>query len=85
MTVDERLVFLLQSTESLHSSLEELHGTVRDLKAVVGRHDGQIEKLTVKFEQVADTLGDLAIAGLNHQKRLGKLDGGGDEPPVQNN
>ena len=45
MTVDERLVFLLQSTESLHSSLQELHGTVQDLKAIVGRHDGQIDKI----------------------------------------
>jgi hypothetical protein len=77
MTVDERLVFLLQSTESLHSSLQELH-------AIVGRHDSQIEKLTVKFDQVADTLGDLAIAVLNHEKRLGKLHGGGDEPPTRN-
>jgi hypothetical protein len=58
MTIDERLVFLLQSTESLHASLQELHGTVQDLKAVVGRHDSQIEKLTVKFDQIADTLGD---------------------------
>ena len=55
MTVDERLVFLPQSTESLHSSLQELH-------AIVRRHDSQIEKLTVKFDQVANTLGDLAIA-----------------------
>ena len=77
MTVDERLVFLLQSTESLHSSLQELH-------AIVSRHDNQIEKLTVKFDQVANTLGDLAIAVLNHEKRLGKLDGGGDELPMQN-
>ncbi len=85
MTIDERLVFLLQSTESLHSSLQELYGSVQDLKAVVGRHDSQIEKLTVKFDQVAHTMGDLAIAVLNHEKRLGKLDGDGDEPPAQNN
>ena len=28
MTIDERLQFLLQSTESLHANLQELHATV---------------------------------------------------------
>jgi hypothetical protein len=30
MTIDERLQFLLQSTESLHASVQELHGIVQE-------------------------------------------------------
>jgi prefoldin subunit 5 len=70
MTIDERLEFLVQSTESLHSTTLE--------------HSAQIAKLTTRFEQVAETMGDLAIAVLNHERRLGKLDGAGEEPPTQN-
>jgi hypothetical protein len=29
MTTDERLEFLVQSTESLHASLQEMHGMMR--------------------------------------------------------
>jgi uncharacterized protein (DUF2141 family) len=66
MTTDERLVFLLQSTESLHTSLQGLH-------AIVTRHDNQIEKLTVKFDQVANTLGDLAIAVFKPRKTSSQI------------
>lgn len=30
MTIDERLQFLLQSTESLHANVQELHATVAE-------------------------------------------------------
>ena len=35
MTIDERLHFLLQSTESLHSNLQELGAAVHELRAIV--------------------------------------------------
>jgi prefoldin subunit 5 len=70
MNIDERLEFLLQSTESLHSTTLE--------------HSAQIAKLTTRFEQVAETMSDLAIAVLNHERRLGKLGGAGEEPSTQN-
>jgi hypothetical protein len=77
MTIDERLEFLLQSTESLHA-------TALEHSAQIFEHSAQIAKLTTRFEQVAETMGDLAIAVLNHERRLGKLDGAGEEPPTQN-
>jgi len=77
MTIDERLEFLLQSTESLHS-------TTLEHSAQIAEQSAQIAKLTTRFEQVAETMSDLAIAVLNHERRLGKLDGAGEQPPTQN-
>ena len=70
MTIDQRLEFLLQSTESLHATAQE--------------HSLAIDKLTGKLNQIANTMSDLAIAVLQHERRLGKLDGGGEMPPTQN-
>jgi uncharacterized coiled-coil protein SlyX len=77
MTIDERLEFLLQSTESLHS-------TTLEHSAQIAEHSAQIAKLTTRFELVAETMSDLAIAVLHHERRLGRLDGAGQEPPTQN-
>ena len=41
MTIDERLEFLVESTESLHVACQELHATVAE-------HARQIEALTQK-------------------------------------
>jgi hypothetical protein len=46
MTIDERLVFLLQSTESLHASVHELH-------AVVQQHTKQREIDAEKIRRLA--------------------------------
>ena len=43
-SLDERLEFLLHSSESLHSNLQELH-------AVASEHDRQIEALVKLTEQ----------------------------------
>ena len=45
MTIDERLQFLLQSTESLHSSLSELSASVLELSATVQKHEQRWELL----------------------------------------
>lgn len=41
MTIDERLEFLLHSTESLHASCEQLHATVAE-------HTRQMEAADIK-------------------------------------
>ena len=40
MTIDERLQFLVQSTESLHQSCQELHATVQEQ----GRHLRELDE-----------------------------------------
>jgi hypothetical protein len=46
MTIDERLEFLLQSTESLHSSIGELHAIVRE-------HTKQLEQDSQNIRSLA--------------------------------
>jgi len=84
MTIDERLEFLLQSTESLHSTTLEHSAQIAEHSAQIAEHSAQIAKLTTRFELVAETMSDLAIAVLHHERRLGRLDGAGQEPPTQN-
>jgi hypothetical protein len=43
MSIDERLQFLLQSTESLHASAQELHASVQELRGVVQEHTKQLQ------------------------------------------
>jgi phage shock protein A len=77
VTIDQRLE-LVQSTESLHATTA-LHSEQ------IARNSEQIDLLTAavgrlerKFEQMASTLGEVSILALNHERRLGKLDGGGE-------
>jgi hypothetical protein len=42
MTIDERLAFLLQSTESLHTSVQELTGNMQTLREVATEHTKQL-------------------------------------------
>ncbi|HEX4229745.1 MAG TPA: hypothetical protein VHZ07_13820 [Bryobacteraceae bacterium] len=65
MTIDERLQFLLQSTESLHASTQELHATtaehtkqiqidaenIRRLANFAGAHEDRLD-----LEQLLDKL-----------------------------
>lgn len=43
MTVDERLEFLLTSTESLHASCQQLHATVQKQAELITRHEQRWE------------------------------------------
>jgi hypothetical protein len=44
MTIDERLQFLLQSTESLHASCQELHAAVQKQAELVAAHERNWER-----------------------------------------
>ena len=67
MTTDERLQFLLQSTESLHSSLQDLTASVAELR-------GSVADLTRVVEIDAENIRRLANIAAAHQTRLDDLD-----------
>jgi prefoldin subunit 5 len=76
MSVDERLEFLLKSTESLHASLQEVHANLQQANANREKdqaeqrlrwqkNDEQIDKLTRVMAAIGQTV-------LNHQDWLEK-------------
>ena len=69
MNIDERLEFLLQSTESLHASAQELHASVQELRGVVQEH-------TKQLQIDAENIRRLASIAAAHEQRLDDLEGG---------
>ena len=61
MTIDERLQFLLQSSESLHASVQELYGIVQE-------H-------TKQLQVDAENIRRLANIAASHEQRLDDLEG----------
>ena len=59
MTVDERLEFLLQSTESLHATVQQLTGTVQDLVKAVSIDGENIRRLASIAESHEQRLDDI--------------------------
>ncbi len=51
MTIDERLEFLLQSTESLHATVHELSGTVHELSKSV-QADGENIRALARIAEI---------------------------------
>ena len=68
MTIDERLAFLLQSTESLHASAQELHATA-------ARHSEQITEHTKQLQIDAENIRSLANIAAAHENRIDNLEG----------
>lgn len=78
MTIDERLEFLLHSTESLHASCEQLH-------AIVSEHTRQMEA-SIARQNAADTkANNLRIALLKGIQTYLETMNGNEEPPEGNN
>jgi uncharacterized protein YoxC len=74
MTIDERLQFLLQSTESLHSTVHELTADVSELRASVADLRNGVADLTRVVEIDAQNIRTLANIAAAHQQRLDDLD-----------
>lgn len=74
MTIDERLQFLLQSTESLHSNVQDLTASVADLRGSVAELRGSVADLTRVVEMNAENIRRLANIAAAHQERLDNLD-----------
>ncbi|HEX4807711.1 MAG TPA: hypothetical protein VH325_02200 [Bryobacteraceae bacterium] len=68
MTIDKRLAFLLQSTESLHASTQELHATAT----------AHTKQLQIDADNIR-RLANIAAAHQDHidtlEERLDKLEG----------
>lgn len=76
MTIDERLEFLLQSTESLHASTQELH-------AAAAEHSRQIAAMEARQEARDVRESRLRIAMLNGIKTfLEGMNGDGGDAEV---
>lgn len=69
MTIDERLGFLLQSTESLHASMAEVHASISELHVIVREHSKQLE-------QDSENVRSLARIAAIHEHRLSDLEDG---------
>jgi hypothetical protein len=64
MTIDERLEFLLRSTESLHTNVHELYGIVQE-------H-------TKQLQQDAENIRSLARIAEAHEQRISEIEGNGE-------
>jgi hypothetical protein len=73
MTIDERLEFLLRSTESLHATAQKLTATAQS-------HTKQIEEHTKQIEADRDAIHTLANIAALHQARIEGLEGGTAKP-----
>lgn len=68
-SIDERLAFLLTSTESLHASTQELH-------AIAIKHSEQLEQDGKHILAIAEMVRGLAATAEAHETRLDDLEGG---------
>ena len=70
MTIDERLEFLLQSTESLHA-------TAAKQTRLVQEHTRQIQEHTRQLQIDADNIRSLGNIAKAHEDRISDLENGG--------
>ncbi|HEX4809429.1 MAG TPA: hypothetical protein VH325_10890 [Bryobacteraceae bacterium] len=75
MTIDERLAFLLQSTESLHASTQELHATAAEHTKQLAEHTRQVAEHTKQLQIDAENIRMLANIAAAHEHRLDNLEG----------
>lgn len=74
MTIDERLQFLVQSTESLHASTRELHATVARMSETLDKHTVQIADLLKAAKQDGENIAALARITEAHEHRITDLE-----------
>ncbi len=73
-TIDERLEFLLQSTESLHATVLEQSAQIQRHSEQIQEHSGQIQKHSEQLEVDADNIRRLANIAASHEQRLEELE-----------
>jgi len=76
MTVDERLEFLLKSTESLHATAQDLVASTENLKATAAQHSTQLEQDGKHILAIASAVQGLTNIANAHETRLDDLEGG---------
>ncbi|MGH9581966.1 MAG: hypothetical protein ACRD4O_03395 [Bryobacteraceae bacterium] len=82
MTIDERLEFLMKSTESLHASAHELHEAAAKHSEQIEKNSEQIEKNSRQLDTLirvveidAENIRRLASIAEAHERRLSDLEG----------
>jgi hypothetical protein len=70
---DARLQFLLQSSESLHANLQELHSIV---EANYEKHEIRLREIDTRTDRILTGIESLLAIAKSHQDRLDKLEGG---------
>ena len=74
MTVDERLEFLLKSTESLHASMHEMHSSLTEVRISVQDLRSVAEENTRQMTIQAESIRQLALIAASHGDRIGSLE-----------
>lgn len=77
MTIDERIAFLVQSTESLHTNRSELTGRMQEQTRQMWEQTKQLQEHTRQLEIDADNIRRLANIAASHQQRLDDFEGRG--------
>jgi predicted metal-dependent hydrolase len=75
MTIDERLQFLVQSTESLHASAQELHSGVIGMREAIVELREIAAEHTRQLQIDAENIRSLANIAAAHEQRLDNLGG----------
>jgi hypothetical protein len=75
MSIDERLEFLLRSTESLHASVQELHAVAAEHTRHLEEQGRHLGEHTRQLEIDAQNIRSLANIAAAHQDRLDNLEG----------
>ncbi len=72
--------FLVKSTESLRATAQEQTAEITELKESITGLTTNIGLIDTTMKKTAETMSDLAIAVLNHERGLGTLESGGPIP-----
>jgi ABC-type transporter Mla subunit MlaD len=75
MTLDERIQFLVQSTESLHATVHEMSGQLQEQTKQLQEHTKQLREHTKQLELDAQNIRSLAKIAGAHQTRLDQIEG----------
>src|SRR4051794_8052976 len=76
MTIDERLEFLLRSTESLHASVSELHAVAQEQTRRAQEQTKQLEEHTTQLRIDAENIRGLARIAEAHEQRISDSEDG---------
>jgi hypothetical protein len=79
MMIDERLQFLVRSTESLHASTQQLHAVVARMSETVDKHTTQIADLVKAAKQDGENIAALARIAEAHEHRITNLEENNDQ------
>lgn len=74
MTLDERIAFLVQSTESLHATAQERTAQVQAQSSQLEQLTTQVKEHTKQLEIDAENIRRLANIAASHEQRIDDLE-----------